>query len=115
MSAVTTHGLPPTCATHRHPILLDNDANVVVLSERRGQRDRFDDMLLIKPSTSLGPGVVTGGTLQRGAVARGNCGAQDCGRAVACGCGDTGCLEAIAEGRPGTRMQQQDESGGART
>ena len=50
------------------PILLDNDANVIVLSERRGQRDRFDDMLLIKASTGLGAGIVAGGVLQRGAV-----------------------------------------------
>ena len=39
------------------PILLDNDANVIVLSERRGQRDRFDDMLLIKASTGLCAGI----------------------------------------------------------
>ena len=51
------------------PILLDNDANVIVLSERRGQRDRFDDMLLIKASTGLGAGIVAGGALQRGALA----------------------------------------------
>ena len=38
------------------PILLDNDANVIVLSERHGQRDRFDDMLLTKASTGLGCG-----------------------------------------------------------
>ena len=43
------------------PIRLDNDANVIVLSERRGQRDRFDDMLLIKASTGLGAGIVAGG------------------------------------------------------
>src|SRR6476659_657840 len=43
------------------PILLDNDANVIVLSERRGQRDGFDDMLLIKASTGLGAGIVAGG------------------------------------------------------
>src|SRR5258708_575362 len=50
------------------PVLLDNDANVIVLSERRGQRDRFDDMLLIKASTGLGAGIVANGVLQRGAV-----------------------------------------------
>jgi predicted NBD/HSP70 family sugar kinase len=50
------------------PILLDNDANVIVLSERRGQRDRFDGMLLIKASTGLGAGIVAGGVLQRGAL-----------------------------------------------
>ena len=83
------------------PILLDNDANVIVLSERRGQRDRFDDMLLIKASTGLGCG-------HRSPAARSNA-ERSAPQAnsgtprlrpppVACRCGDTGCLEAIAGG-----------------
>src|ERR1700682_607172 len=98
------------------PILLDNDANVIVLSERRGQRDRFDDMLLIKASTGLGAGIVAGGVLQRGSVG----GAGEFGHTkipaaagVACRCGDTGCLEAIAGGWALVRtMQQQGHSVG---
>src|SRR6478736_916645 len=81
------------------PILLDNDANVIVLSERRGQRDRFDDMLLIKASTGLGAGIVAGGMLQRGSVgAAGEFGHTKISAAagMVCRCGDTGCLEAIA-------------------
>ena len=96
------------------PILLDNDANVIVLSERRGQRDRFDDMLLIKASTGLGAGIVAGGALQRGAVgAAGEFGHTKIPAAagVACRCGDTGCLEAIAGGWALVRtMQQQGHS-----
>src|SRR6478609_10504021 len=83
------------------PILLDNDANVIVLSERRGQRDRFDDMLLIKASTGLGAGIVAGGMLQRGSVgAAGEFGHTKISAAagMVCRCGDTGCLEAIAAG-----------------
>ena len=83
------------------PIRLDNDANVIVLSERRGQRDRFDDMLLIKASTGLGAGIVAGGVLQRGAVgAAGEFGHTKIPAAagMVCRCGDTGCLEAIASG-----------------
>ncbi len=79
------------------PILLDNDANVIVLSERRGRHERFDDMLLIKASTGLGAGIVAGGVLQRGAVgAAGEFGHSKIPAAagVACRCGDTGCLEA---------------------
>ncbi|GAA0994757.1 ROK family transcriptional regulator [Nocardiopsis tropica] len=83
------------------PVLLDNDANVIVLAERRGQRDRFDDMLLIKASTGLGAGIVAGGALQRGK--RG--GAGEFGHTkipsaagISCRCGDTGCLEAVAAG-----------------
>lgn len=83
------------------PVRLDNDANVIVLAERRGQRDRFDDMLLIKASTGLGAGIVAGGVLQRGAIG----GAGEFGHTkipaaagLDCRCGDTGCLETIASG-----------------
>ncbi len=92
------------------PARLDNDANVIVLSERRGQRDRFDDMLLIKASTGLGAGIVAGGVLQRGALG----GAGEFGHTkipaaagIACRCGDTGCLEAIAGGWALVRALQQ--------
>lgn len=98
------------------PVLLDNDANVIVLSERRGQRDRFDDMVLIKASTGLGAGIVAGGTLQRGAIgAAGEFGHTKIAAAagVACRCGDSGCLEAIAGGWALVRtMQQQGHSVG---
>lgn len=96
------------------PILLDNDANVIVLAERRGQRDRFDDMLLIKASTGLGAGIVAGGVLQRGSVG----GAGEFGHTkipaaagIACRCGDTGCLEAIAGGWALVRTMQQQGHG----
>ncbi len=91
-------------------IRLDNDANVIVLSERRGQRDRFDDMLLIKASTGLGAGIVAGGVLQRGALG----GAGEFGHTkipaaegIVCRCGDTGCLEAVAAGWALVRAIQQ--------
>jgi predicted NBD/HSP70 family sugar kinase len=91
-------------------IRLDNDANVIVLSERRGQRDRFDDMLLIKASTGLGAGIVAGGVLQRGALG----GAGEFGHTkiaaaegIVCRCGDTGCLEAVAAGWALVREIQQ--------
>ena len=98
------------------PVRLDNDANVIVLSERRGQRDRFEDMLLIKASTGLGAGIVAGGVLQRGALG----GAGEFGHTkisaaagIACRCGDTGCLEAIAGGWALVRdLQQQGRSVG---
>jgi predicted NBD/HSP70 family sugar kinase len=92
------------------PIRLDNDANVIVLSERRGQRDRFDDMVLVKASTGLGAGIVAGGVLQRGALG----GAGEFGHTktpeatgISCRCGDTGCLEAIAAGWAMVRQMQQ--------
>ncbi|KAA0025039.1 ROK family protein [Antrihabitans cavernicola] len=98
------------------PILLDNDANVIVLSERRGHRERFDNVLLIKASTGLGGGIVAGGTLQRGALgAAGEFGHTKTPAAVGvpCRCGDTGCLEAIAGGWALVRaLQQQGRSVG---
>jgi predicted NBD/HSP70 family sugar kinase len=83
------------------PVMLDNDANVIALAERRGERAAFDDLLLIKASTGLGAGIISGGTLQRGAVqAAGELGHNKTPAAAGlpCRCGDTGCLEAIAGG-----------------
>ncbi|AKE92030.1 MULTISPECIES: ROK family transcriptional regulator [Rhodococcus] len=83
------------------PVFVDNDANVMVLAERLGERRKFDDMLLIKASTGLGAGIVSGGVLQRGAVgAAGEIGHTKTAAAqgVLCRCGDVGCVEAIAGG-----------------
>jgi predicted NBD/HSP70 family sugar kinase len=83
------------------PVMLDNDANVIALAERRGERAAFDDLLLIMASTGLGAGIISGGTLQRGAVqAAGELGHNKTPAAAGlpCRCGDTGCLEAIAGG-----------------
>ncbi|OZC76527.1 sugar kinase [Rhodococcus sp. 06-462-5] len=83
------------------PVFLDNDANAMVLSERRDNRDRFQNALLVKASTGLGAGIVAGGALQRGSLgAAGEFGHTKTAAAagVACRCGDSGCLEAIAGG-----------------
>jgi predicted NBD/HSP70 family sugar kinase len=83
------------------PVILDNDANVIALAERRGDRREFDDLLVLKASTGLGAGIIAGGVLQRGAVqAAGEFGHNKTAAAagVPCRCGDTGCLEAIAGG-----------------
>lgn len=83
------------------PVLMDNDANVIALAERRGGLGEFDDMLVVKASTGLGAGLIMGGRLQRGAVqAAGEFGHSKTPAAagVPCRCGDTGCLEAIAGG-----------------
>ena len=92
------------------PVLLDNDANVIVLSERREHREHFENVLLIKASTGLGAGIVAGGVLQRGALgAAGEFGHTKTPAAVgvSCRCGDTGCLEAIAGGWALVRNLQQ--------
>jgi predicted NBD/HSP70 family sugar kinase len=98
------------------PVMLDNDANVIALAERRGERAAFDDLLLIKASTGLGAGIISGGTLQRGAVqAAGEFGHNKTPAAAGlpCRCGDTGCLEAIAGGWALVHaLQQQGRSVG---
>jgi predicted NBD/HSP70 family sugar kinase len=83
------------------PVLVDNDANIAALAERGGERRGVDDVLLLKISTGLGAGIVSGGVLQRGAVgAAGEFGHNKTPAAAGlpCRCGDTGCLEAIAGG-----------------
>jgi predicted NBD/HSP70 family sugar kinase len=93
------------------PVILDNDANVITLAERRGDRQAYDDVLVIKASTGLGAGIIAGGSLQRGAVqAAGEFGHNKTPAAagVPCRCGDTGCLEAIAGGWAIVRALQAD-------
>jgi predicted NBD/HSP70 family sugar kinase len=83
------------------PIILDNDANAIALAERRGERGAIDDLLVVKASTGLGAGIISGGVLQRGAMqAAGEFGHNKTAAAagVPCRCGDSGCLEAIAGG-----------------
>jgi predicted NBD/HSP70 family sugar kinase len=93
------------------PVILDNDANVIALAERRGERQAYDDLLVLKASTGIGAGIIAGGSLQRGAVqAAGEFGHNKTPAAagVACRCGDTGCLEAIAGGWAIVRALQAD-------
>ncbi|MET0703873.1 MAG: ROK family transcriptional regulator [Mycobacterium sp.] len=92
------------------PILVDNDVNVIALAERHGERRGVDDLLLLKLSTGLGAGIISGGVLQRGAVgAAGEFGHNKTPAAagVPCRCGDSGCLEAIAGGWALVRALQQ--------
>ena len=82
-------------------VVLDNDANAIALGERAGDRQHYDDVLVLKVSTGLGAGIIAGGVLQRGASqAAGEFGHNKIAAAggLPCRCGDTGCLEAIAGG-----------------
>ncbi|MDJ0392274.1 ROK family protein [Rhodococcus sp. G-MC3] len=107
---------PYFAATTPAPVFLDNDANAMVLAERRDNRDRFQNALLVKASTGLGAGIVAGGVLQRGSLgAAGEFGHTKTAAAagVACRCGDSGCLEAIAGGWALVRsLQEQGRSVG---
>jgi predicted NBD/HSP70 family sugar kinase len=83
------------------PVFVDNDANVMALSERRGHLERHRDLLFVKASTGIGVGIVTGGRVLRGAWgAAGEIGHTKTSAAEGrtCRCGDTGCLEAVAGG-----------------
>jgi predicted NBD/HSP70 family sugar kinase len=83
------------------PVHVDNDVNVMALSERRGHLEEYDDLLLLKASTGLGAGIVAGGRLLRGGLgAAGEIGHTKIPAAEGrrCRCGDTGCVEAVAAG-----------------
>jgi predicted NBD/HSP70 family sugar kinase len=82
-------------------VILENDANAIALAERRGDRQAYDDVLVLKASTGLGIGIIAGGVLQRGAVqAAGEFGHNKTPAAdgLPCRCGDVGCVEAVSGG-----------------
>lgn len=83
------------------PVYVENDVNAMALSERQGHLEEFTDLLMVKASTGLGAGIITGGRLLRGAVgAAGEIGHTKTPSAQGrtCRCGDTGCVEAVAGG-----------------
>jgi predicted NBD/HSP70 family sugar kinase len=83
------------------PVLVDKDVNVMAIAEQRGPLRDVRDLLMVKASTGIGVGIVSGGVLQRGALfAAGELGhipLRD-GTGALCRCGQTDCLEAIAGG-----------------
>jgi glucokinase len=83
------------------PAVVDNDANVAAWAEaRHGAAAGYDHVAVLTVGTGIGAGVVLGGQLQRGHSGRGG----ELGHIVLapdgpqCGCGNTGCLEAMASG-----------------
>jgi predicted NBD/HSP70 family sugar kinase len=83
------------------PVYLENDTNVMALSERRGHLATYQDVLIVKASTGFGAGIVAGGVMQRGALgAAGDLGhiKTVAAKGLSCRCGDSGCLEAVAGG-----------------
>jgi predicted NBD/HSP70 family sugar kinase len=83
------------------PVLVENDANALALSESRGHLRHVADLVVVKASTGIGCGVIAGGRLLRGSLgAAGEIGHIK-SRAAAgrlCRCGDVGCLETVAGG-----------------
>jgi glucokinase len=83
------------------PAVVDNDANVAAWAEaRHGAAAGHAHVAVLTVGTGIGAGVVLGGQLQRGHVGLGG----EIGHIIVnpdggrCGCGNTGCLEAMASG-----------------
>ncbi|MFI7582489.1 ROK family protein [Kocuria sp. M1N1S27] len=81
------------------PVLVDNDVNIMALGERGFHWPETTELMFVKVATGIGAGIISGGTLQRGAQGT----AGDLGHVrvphadeIPCRCGNTGCLEALA-------------------
>jgi predicted NBD/HSP70 family sugar kinase len=84
------------------PVLVDNDVNIMALGEHWTHWRDTEHLLFVKVGTGIGSGIVAGRAIHRGAQG----GAGDIGHItvaghddVVCGCGNVGCLEAVAGGR----------------
>ena len=49
------------------PVLVDNDVNIMALGEQHAHLRDVSDLVIIKVATGIGAGIISGGTLQRGA------------------------------------------------
>lgn len=92
------------------PVFLDNDANLAALGEHTyGAGRGVRDMVLISVGTGIGGGLVLNGGLYRGFAG----GAGEIGHMVICpdgppcGCGNRGCLEALASGTALARQAEE--------
>ncbi|MDF2665267.1 MAG: transcriptional regulator/sugar kinase [Microbacterium sp.] len=93
------------------PVLVDNDVNVMALGERSVAWPGVDHFLFVKVATGIGAGLIAGGQLQRGAQGTaGDIGHVQLARAsaVACRCGNRGCLEALASGPAIARVLREE-------
>lgn len=84
------------------PVLVDNDVNIMALGELSTSWEGVTDLIFVKVATGIGAGIISGGTLRRGANgAAGDIGHVALARAAdtPCPCGNRGCLEAVASGR----------------
>ncbi|WP_336853565.1 ROK family protein [Sinomonas albida] len=82
------------------PVWVDNDANLLALSERARRRVDHADLVFFKIGSGIGAGLLSQGRLHRGANgAAGDVGhLRVAGSEVPCRCGKAGCLEAVAGG-----------------
>jgi glucokinase len=84
------------------PVIVDNDANAAALAEHYlGAGKGRGDMIYVTISTGIGAGLILDGKLYRGTYgAAGELGHMYIGdvTGLRCGCGRTGCIEAVASG-----------------
>jgi len=86
----------------RKPVFIDNDANAAALAEFRfGAGRGTKNMVYLTISTGIGGGIIIDKKLYRGGIG----GAGEIGHMIIqingpkCGCGNRGCLEALASGK----------------
>jgi len=97
------------------PVWVDNDVNLLALTERSHRRDDNVDLIYCKVGSGIGAGLVSHGRIHRGA----NGAAGDIGHvrvrdsAAVCRCGKVGCLEAEASGWAIMRDAEQALAEGA--
>ena len=102
----------------RVPTWLENDANAAALGEHRfGAGKGTRHMIYVTASTGIGGGLILDGQLYRGATGA----AGEIGHITLlpkgphCGCGNRGCLEALASGRAIAREGRERVSRGVPT
>ena len=91
------------------PVLVDNDVNIMARGEYSQLDDHIEHFLFVKVATGIGAGIISGGTLQRGAQGiAGDIGhiRVTSGDGIFCHCGNEGCLEAVASGAAVARQLQ---------
>lgn len=84
------------------PTVVENDANAAAWGEAQaGAGAGYRDLIVLTVGTGIGGGIISGGSLQRGQTGIGG----EAGHLIVnpdrghrCGCGATGCLEAMASG-----------------
>lgn len=91
-------------------VIVTNDANAAALGEYRfGAAKGFKNLIYITISTGIGGGIMINGQIYRGALGT----AGEIGHMVIdpkgpkCGCGNYGCLEALASGPAIARMARK--------
>ncbi|MFD4501517.1 ROK family protein [Streptomyces sp. NPDC058457] len=86
------------------PVLVDNDANLMALGEYRARAEPVDQMVFVKVGSGLGCGIISNGTVHRGAdgisgeLAHVRLRGTDYEDLLCGGCGNSGCLGAVVNG-----------------